>query len=468
MDKVANSTVKSETVVFSKNDLVKKFKVKQLERTGIVAERSNQLLIDNSSNGLYSLRNRGIQSEHRHQIIKEKLQVITQNNYYKTIPLQPGFLFLDTLLKAPRAHVHTLKINIPDSLYSTDKQYYIRTAESGKLIVTTDISSYSFLQKLEEYRTHHGDIYGEIASILRMSGENTQDMEQVVFNWNQFHVKMAGREHVPWSLFQRYIKSAGHRPSVTRLYYYPSTKQNKTNFAYFVSSIELEHSGKNDIQRCVVDISHPERLEIFKMAGKPLKPFEGEARKVVEYLNTGYNVRIQEIVLDFVRDTKGVSWLIGCKKVLLDPSTTELSVNPVVGWWPDLHLSEKRHSKFERNLGKSKGMKNYFYCKLCRIDYSWTELHHWVSVRMLVLYKNSVSLRTESTWDKHYTEMATKDMLSQCVRICQYCYMLVTSELELISLQRKLASLVNVPVEKYEHRRELDLQLQFLPKQLTQ
>lgn len=63
----------------------------------------------------------------------KKLQVAATRNYYKNLPIKPGFLFLDSLLKAPRVHISTLEINIPDSLYSTDKLYHLATNAQGRV-----------------------------------------------------------------------------------------------------------------------------------------------------------------------------------------------------------------------------------------------------------------------------------------------------------------------------------------------
>lgn len=61
-------------------------------------------------------------------------------------------------------------------------------------------------------------------------------------------------------------------------------------------------------------------------------------------------------------------------------------------------------------------------------------------------------------------------MLSQSVRVCQYCYMLVTSEFELMRVEEQLGKVLSVPIQDlgYEEDPRLIVQLQFLPKQLVQ
>lgn len=98
------------------------------------------------------------------------------------------------------------------------------------------------------------------------------------------------------------------------------------------------------------------------------------------------------------------------------------------------------------------------------------ELTHLVSVRMLIVYNVHVSQRLELTWDTSHLKVATSDMLSQSVRICQFCYLLVTSEAELMKTEEKLAKVLCVPKKDFEleEDKRLIVQLQFLPKQLIQ
>ena len=113
---------------------------------------------------------------------------------------------------------------------------------------------------------------------------------------------------------------------------------------------------------------------------------------------------------------------------------------------------------------------SFIHCKLCRLYHQNNELAHLVSVRMLMLYKVHVNRRMDLTWDTSHLKITSNTMLSQSVRICQYCYMLVTSEFELMRVEEQLAKVLSLPhVELgYEEDPRLIVQLQFLPKQLLQ
>ena len=116
---------------------------------------------------------------------------------------------------------------------------------------------------------------------------------------------MIANEYHPYMILQRYLKSPGGRPTITRLYYFSYQKGNKANYAYFITS-KLVGADLNSIQKCVVDTSKPENIDVFIKSGIALRPFENEAEKIVDHLNKGYNLRIEEIILDFLKDDNGV------------------------------------------------------------------------------------------------------------------------------------------------------------------
>ena len=112
----------------------------------------------------------------------------------------------------------------------------------------------------------------------------------------------------------------------------------------------------------------------------------------------------------------------------------------------------------------------FVHCKLCRLYYTNNQLSHLVSVRMLMLFKVHSLRRVELPVDTSHLKVTSADMLSQSVRICQYCYMLVTSEFELLNIEEILASSLNVPKKEisYEDDPKLEVQKHFLPKRLLQ
>lgn len=64
--------------------------------------------------------------------------------------------------------------------------------------------------------------------------------------------------------------------------------------------------------------SELEGFEIFRSAGNAIASLEVECEKIISFLHSNYPVKITEIVLDFIRDSNGVWWLLGCKGFKLD------------------------------------------------------------------------------------------------------------------------------------------------------
>lgn len=339
---------------------------------------------------------------HRHKKIKEQLKLDPViKDYYKGINIKPGFSFLECLMKAPKASIETLEINIPETLYYSDKIYYLHTNSAGRVNCSTNINNYMFKNKIFKYRhSEENNIFDSISIILRYSGEKEQDMEKSIQDWLQFESKMVTNENIPYTMLQRYIRCASGRPSVVRLYYFALEKNNKANFALFINSLSSEDAEKeNDIQKCCVDTSRPDAIEIFKQSGTALLQYEKEAGKIIAYLNKGYNCRIQEIVLDFFRDVNGIIWLCGCKKLIIDPSTLGFCLQPVRQYWPDTHLkpNESGIKRFSYPINEEirKGVLSFVHCKLCRLSYPNFELNNLVSSRVLLIFKNHVTKRSD-------------------------------------------------------------------------
>ena len=72
-------------------------------------------------------------------------------------------------------------INIPESLYYSDKLYYLYT-DNCYLKCSTEINGYKFMKIIEKNRVISNDedisIFDKIAAILRFKGEMEGDMNK--------------------------------------------------------------------------------------------------------------------------------------------------------------------------------------------------------------------------------------------------------------------------------------------------
>lgn len=120
------------------------------------------------------------------KLAKTKNQLIVMppsKNYYKTLPVKPGFLFFDCLMKAPRVHINNLHINIPETIYYTDKIYYLSTDPQGKLSCTTSINCFRFKNIIYRYKlAHELQVYDRIAAVMRGYSDEEHNMQRLVLD----------------------------------------------------------------------------------------------------------------------------------------------------------------------------------------------------------------------------------------------------------------------------------------------
>jgi hypothetical protein len=283
--------------------------------------------------------------KHRDIKLLEKLACPEpEPGYYEDKPVKPGFDFFSCLMRCPRRDVTKLALNLPNSMYFKDKIFHIYTGPDGLIRYSDNISYQEFYNQISANQRKASQPFDKVAAVLRMRGENYSDIRKQVLDYTVFASKMSSHDLNPMSMVQQYVRCAGGRPGVVRLNYFSYGA--KANFGYFVNSLGLEHpssSQNEELSKCVVNTAKPEHLEVFRQAGAVLKPYEAEAAKIVGFLNKGYNLRINEIVLDFIKDEHGVIWLSGCKRIVFDAVSIRVALKPKKMPWED--LSEEEESK---------------------------------------------------------------------------------------------------------------------------
>ena len=244
-----------ETIKYRKSKLTKiepEFPLKSKpERTNSFIRNQNKLML------------------HKHEKLLEAITIPCDWNYYEKLPIKPGFLFFDCLIKVPRGNISDLELNFPESIYYSDKIYYLHTLDNGKIECGNQIFGYKFMKIVEEFRNfEEKNIYDKIAAIMRGNSEIINNMQKIVLDWNKFKAKMIGNEFSPQSLLQRYIHTPGNRPGVTRLFYFSHVKKNNANYAYIINNTEsITEDSLRNIQKCVVNTQDPKRIEFFKKSG---------------------------------------------------------------------------------------------------------------------------------------------------------------------------------------------------------
>jgi hypothetical protein len=139
---------------------------------------------------------------------------------------------------------------------------------------------------------------------------------------------------------------------------------------------------------------------------------EAEAEKVVGFLQRAYYAKIEEIVLDFVKDVNGHWWLLGCKGFRLDRSILLAR---------ELRLKE-RETKSAKEILAEKAQRNddrlsAMHCKVCLLPYHTTELQNSLPFKMLMQYKQHTYLSGRGVLDLSHLRVLSVSFLFHTVRI---------------------------------------------------
>lgn len=278
--------------------------------------------------------------QHKNAKLLEKLCVEEPpKSYYDEAPIKPGFDFFDCLMRSPRREVNRLAVNVPNMMYFKEKIFHVYTAADGFLRCSDEITYFDFFRQITATRHKGTSSFDKVAILVRMRGDSYSDIRKLVLDWAMFESKVSNHDFNPMNMMQQFIRCPGGRPGVVRLHYFCFGHDNKANYAYFINSLGLNIppiSKHDELNKCVVDTSNPSVLEVFKQSGAALRPYEAEADKIVKFLNAGYNLRISEIVLDFIKDESGKIWLSGCKRIQFDESSLKGALRPKKMPWEDL------------------------------------------------------------------------------------------------------------------------------------
>lgn len=397
-----------------------------------------------------------------------------KEDYYDPLPIKPGFLFLDSLMNAPGADIHELQINLPESYYHTHDTYFLYTDHNGFINCSQQLNIYEFYKTVEcaakQYKAAISKNSIDPAVIVIRTKVSSEVNNTFILNWEQFRSRVESHETFRSTVVQKYIKSPGERPSITRMFYYAHSRDNKANYAYFITNKSYGTYKKRTIAPLFVNTSQGQTIDIIKTSGTALKPFEHETLKVIDFLQKGYRVRLENICLDFIKDERGKVWFITCKGFRIDHTIYLNITTPSI-------TGSKRHtrSNSRRDLYTSSEILKFdkhksALCKLCRLYYPQEELSHSTSVRMLLKFKQQIGRRREISWNTSHIKTPSSEMLSQTVRICRICYMLITSEMDLMETGIQFAQKFSIPYVDKDRvgDKRFDVQLQFLPKRLLQ
>lgn len=380
------------------------------------------------------------------QTMNRKIQLEVPEEYYEHSPLKPGFEFFKQLLMNGKS-AQGLPIRIPEMLLISNRVLWLRTVE-------TPSGPYLHLQhefRLIEFHQGFPRLPGkQPLAVLRIPSDHVSDLTAVLLNFEDLSSHLNANQFPHSGILQRYIHCRGDILKVTRLFYHMQSKENLSTYAYAITATKAAELLNNG--QWLLRTDHVGAVEVYPVTGTAVKEAVASAQVVVDFLQKAHSVRIECIVLDFMRDAEGRLWIMSCKGIKVDMT----SVIP-----REINEEMKREVMDEQTSS--------IHCKMCLLPYQPLEVSHLLPFKMLLLFKRHTSHSGRRPFDLSHLRVNTIDFLSHWVRLCEICYLLVLHEYELMETERNLANMLNIPARELDVMNEPQIeQPNFLPPHLNQ
>eukprot|EP00826_Nyctotherus_ovalis_P015041 TRINITY_DN14240_c0_g1_i1.p1 TRINITY_DN14240_c0_g1~~TRINITY_DN14240_c0_g1_i1.p1 ORF type:complete len:170 (+),score=36.79 TRINITY_DN14240_c0_g1_i1:628-1137(+) len=123
-------------------------------------------------------------------------------------------------------------------------------------------------------------------------------------------------------IFKQYIRSKGECMQIYRFFYYSSLKAPVA--VGFIKRIKFSDSRHGPDEKFLISDMQLELVDSFIQSGKAITRMQDEAKKLCNFLSAAYGFRIEELVVDFVRDKFDTYWLMNVKSFTLEPSNYKI------------------------------------------------------------------------------------------------------------------------------------------------
>lgn len=379
------------------------------------------------------------------QILKRKWEQIMDKityshsdpDYYKNCPISPGLGFFKDLLKRSKG-LDKLRLNIPDLILVTDDLRWVYTdPETGKVVLRKQFQIYDVYESFSHYKEEENSV----VAVWRMTTENIDCLKPAPLTWLEFGEKVMKGALPNNCLIQRFMECNGSRPAITRVFYVNYSKKNKASYAYSITNT-AEAMKKYSKASWVLCSDAWDGIEIMPVKGQAMNLFIPTCYTLCEFMQRNFSVRIKMIVLDFIKDTDGNIWLLGCKGFKLDQAALDIRRLKL-----EAEATKSSAQIAKENFEKREERLSAMHCKLCLLPYKSFEMEKVLPFKMLLLYKQHTQRSGRKLLDLSHLRVTAVDFLSHWLRVCNLCYMLVIHEYELMEVETKLAKIMNVPVK---------------------
>jgi len=173
-------------------------------------------------------------------------------------------------------------------------------------------------------------------------------------------------------------------------------------------------------------------FNIYIMSGEAVGPYEFYANQIVKYVQKWFKVLFKTIVVDFMKDERGIIYFLGVKafdllkEPIVDPKAMPISL-----------IKNDNYKKFYKT----------WTCRLCLLPYPRNKITKTVTFKLLYRLKENLKKRGFNYFEHINNNIYSE---SQTCRVCDLCYALLVTEQELMEMQGTIALCNNIEIPSEE------------------
>lgn len=142
----------------------------------------------------------------------------------------------------------------------------------------------------------------------------------------------------------------------------------------------ISESIKNNLdlysRYCTISTDFPNSFEIYIVTGEALKQYNYYAKEIVRYVKRWFKLLLKKIVIDFIRDERGIIYFLGVK-----------SFDTVDYTLPKMDL------EYLLNEDNMKKLYKTITCRLCLLSYHREKITKIVTFKLLVKLRDNLERR---------------------------------------------------------------------------
>lgn len=145
-------------------------------------------------------------------------------------------------------------------------------------------------------------------------------------------------------------------------------------------------------------------------------------------IEKNYNIRIKEIVCDFIQDIEGKIWFINCKKIQSETTRTMQD-----------YIAQEGDAGDKLGKNTLAQLTCSVYCKLCGIKFKKDDASKVLTYKLLWELVQHLKKRNIYSKYPYLKNIKVSHNSTRPCRVCNLCYMLVVGEHELIEIETEFA-----------------------------